>query len=114
MTFFVSSGTFYTFAVGSSADASGQRAGSFSEDRPLGWDPIAKGNRAGDGMARLVSEEKATGTLVLRPLQRFYRIKQFFCDFHSILAAKHHPHAVCHGGTQLCGLLLQQGGIHSA
>ena len=51
MTFFVSSGTFYTFAVGSSADASGQRAGSFSEDRPLGWDPIAEGNRAGDGMA---------------------------------------------------------------
>ena len=100
MTFFVSSGTFYTFAVGSSADASGQRAGSFSEDRPLGWDPIAEGNRAGDGMAcnssdrRLrrkqgtavgaaagcrnpyfVSEEKATGTLALHPLQRFYRIK---------------------------------------
>ena len=29
----------------------GQRVGSFSEDRPLGWDPVAAGNRAGDGMA---------------------------------------------------------------
>ena len=27
-------------------------AGSFFEDRPLGWDPVAEGNRAGDGMAR--------------------------------------------------------------
>ena len=36
--------------------------GSFSEDRPLGWDPVAAGNRAGDGMARIVSEEKATVT----------------------------------------------------
>ena len=37
------------------------RAGaeSFSEDRPLGWDPAAAGSRAGDGMARFVSEEKA-------------------------------------------------------
>ena len=35
-----------------------RRAGSFSEDRPLGWDPVAEGNRAGDGMARFVSEEK--------------------------------------------------------
>ena len=42
----------------------GQWAGYFSEDRPLGWDPVAAGNRAGDGMARLVSEEKATDTLV--------------------------------------------------
>ena len=33
---------------------------SFSEDRPLGWDPAAVGRRAGDGMARLVSEEKAS------------------------------------------------------
>ena len=33
--------------------------GNFSEDRPLGWDPVAAGNRAGDGMARFVSEEKA-------------------------------------------------------
>ena len=40
----------------------GQCAGSFSEDRPLGWDPVAAGNRAGDGMARFVSEEKAAGT----------------------------------------------------
>ena len=29
----------------------GRRAGSFSEDRPLGWDPVAEGDRAGDGMA---------------------------------------------------------------
>ena len=28
---------------------------------PLGWDPVAAGNRAGDGMARFVSEEKASG-----------------------------------------------------
>ena len=55
MTFFVSSGTFYTFAVGSSADASGQRAGSFSEDRPLGWDPIAEGNRAMEWLATTVT-----------------------------------------------------------
>ena len=33
--------------------------GSFTEDRPLGWDPAAVGSRAGDGMARFVSEEKA-------------------------------------------------------
>ena len=39
-----------------------RRDGSFSEDRPLGWDPVAEGNRAGDGMARIVSEEKATVT----------------------------------------------------
>ena len=38
------------------------RDSSFSEDRPLGWDPVAEGNRAGDGMARIVSEEKATVT----------------------------------------------------
>ena len=37
-------------------------AGSSSEDRPLGWDPAAAGSRAGDGMARTVSEEKAPGT----------------------------------------------------
>ena len=36
--------------------------GSFSEDRPLGWDPVAEGNWAGDVMARIVSEEKATVT----------------------------------------------------
>ena len=29
----------------------GGDAGSFSKDRPLGWDPVAAGNRAGDGMA---------------------------------------------------------------
>ena len=37
-------------------------AGSSSEDRPLGWDPAAVGSRAGDGMARTVSEEEAPGT----------------------------------------------------
>ena len=37
-------------------------AGSPSEDRPLGWDPAAAGSRAGDGMARTVSEEEAPGT----------------------------------------------------
>ena len=45
--------------------------GSFSEDRPLGWDPAAAGSRAGDGMARLVSEEKAsahTGDIHIRQL----------------------------------------------
>ena len=40
-----------------------RRAGSSSEDRPLGWDPAAAGSRAGDGMARTVSEEEAPGTL---------------------------------------------------
>ena len=38
----------------------GGSGGSFSEDRPLGWDPAAAGSRAGDGMARFVSEEKAS------------------------------------------------------
>ena len=37
-------------------------AGSSPEDRPLGWDPAAAGSRAGDGMARTVSEEEAPGT----------------------------------------------------
>ena len=37
-------------------------AGSSSEDRPLGWDPAAAGSRAGDGMARTVSEEEAPGS----------------------------------------------------
>ena len=44
---------------------------SFSEDRPLGWDPAAAGSRAGDGMARFVSEEKAsahTGDIYIRQL----------------------------------------------
>ena len=44
---------------------SGRWVGSFSEDRPLGWDPVAEGNRAGDGMARTVSEEKATDSYLL-------------------------------------------------
>ena len=38
----------------------GGGGGSFSEDRPLGWDPAAAGSRAGDGMARFVSAEKAS------------------------------------------------------
>ena len=38
----------------------GGGGGSFSEDRPLGWDPAAAGSRAGDRMARFVSEEKAS------------------------------------------------------
>ena len=38
----------------------GGGGGSFSEDRPLGWDPAAAGSRAGDGLARFVSEEKAS------------------------------------------------------
>ena len=38
----------------------GGGGGSFSEDRPLGGDPAAAGSRAGDGMARFVSEEKAS------------------------------------------------------
>ena len=43
---------------------SGQRAGSFSEDRPLGWDPVAR-RAIGRAMEwpELVSEEKAAGTL---------------------------------------------------
>ena len=53
----------------------GQWAGSFSEDRPLGWDPVAEGNRAGDGMARFVSEEKAAGTLA------YYRCRQSIVVF---------------------------------
>ena len=40
----------------------GGGAGSFSKDRPLGWDPAAAGSRVGDGMARTVSEEEAPGT----------------------------------------------------
>ena len=36
--------------------------GSFSEDRPLGWDPVAEGTRAGEGRARIGAEEKATVT----------------------------------------------------
>ena len=44
---------------------------SFSEDRPLGWDPAAAGSRAGDGMARFVSEDNASahaGDIYLRQL----------------------------------------------
>ncbi len=55
--------------------------GSFSEDRPLGWDPAAAGSRAGDGMARFVSEEKApvhvpvhAGEVSIRQLLGRYRL----------------------------------------
>ena len=48
------------FTSGAVAGSFGRTAGSFFEDRPLGWDPVAEGNRAGDGMARTASEEKAT------------------------------------------------------
>ena len=52
--------------------------GSFSEDRPLGWDPAAAGSRAGDGMARLVSEEKASahpGDIHIRQLLGQYGLR---------------------------------------
>ena len=52
--------------------------GSFSEDRPLGWDPAAAGSRAGDGMARFVSEEKASahpGDIHLRQLLGRYGLR---------------------------------------
>ena len=51
---------------------------SFSEDRPLGWDPAAAGSRAGDGMARFVSEEKASahpGDIHLRQLLGRYGLR---------------------------------------
>ena len=51
---------------------------SFSEDRPLGWDPAAAGSRAGDGMARFVSEEKASvhpGDIHLRRLLGQYGLR---------------------------------------
>ena len=52
--------------------------GSFSEDRPLGWDPAAAGSRAGDGMARFVSEEKASahpGDIHIRQLLGRYGLR---------------------------------------
>ena len=51
-----------------------RRAGSFSEDRPLGWDPVAEGNRAGDGMARFVSEEKAARCPASTIIERIYNL----------------------------------------
>ena len=51
---------------------------SFSEDRPLGWDPAAAGSRAGDGMARFVSEEKASahpGDIHIRQLLGQYGLR---------------------------------------
>jgi len=59
-----------------------QDGGSFSEDRPPGWDPVAVGNRAGDGMARTVSEEKASAGLppldILVNLRYTYYISAFY------------------------------------
>ena len=51
---------------------------SFSEERPLGWDPAAAGSRAGDGMARFVSEEKAfahPGDIHIRQLLGRYGLR---------------------------------------
>ena len=67
---------------------------SFSEDRPLGWDPAAAGSRAGDGMARLVSEEKAsvhTGDIHIRRLLGQYGL----CTVERLcaLCAALHPQA---------------------
>ena len=68
--------------------------GSFSEDRPLGWDPAAAGSRAGDGMARFVSEEKASaypGDIPLRQLLGRYGL----CTVERLcaLCAALHPQA---------------------
>ena len=67
---------------------------SFSEDRPLGWDPAAAGSRAGDGMARLVSEEKASahaGDIHIRQLLGRYGL----CTVERLcaLCAALHPQA---------------------
>ena len=67
---------------------------SFSEDRPLGWDPAAAGSRAGDGMARLVSEEKASahpGDIHIRQLLSRYGL----CTVERLcaLCAALHPQA---------------------
>ena len=72
--------------------------GSFSEDRPLGWDPAAAGSRAGDGMARFVSEEKTpvhvpvhAGEIVIRRLLGQYGL----CTVERLcaLCAALHPQA---------------------
>ena len=67
---------------------------SFSEDRPLGWDPAAAGSRAGDGMARFVSEEKASahpGDIHIRQLLGQYGL----CTVERLcaLCAALHPQA---------------------
>ena len=43
----------------------GQWAGSFSEDRPLGWDPVAAGNRAGAGSPEISRRKLLDGLLAL-------------------------------------------------
>ena len=77
---------------------------SFSEDRPLGWDPAAAGSRAGDGMARLVSEEKASahpGDIHIRQLLGRYGL----CTVERLcaLCAALHPQA-----ASACALAAQR------
>ena len=77
---------------------------SFSEDRPLGWDPAAAGSRAGDGMARFVSEEKASahpGDIHLRQLLGRYGL----CTVERLcaLCAALHPQA-----ASACALAAQR------
>ena len=77
---------------------------SFSEDRPLGWDPAAAGSRAGDGMARLVSEEKASvhpGDIHIRRLLGRYGL----CTVERLcaLCAALHPQA-----ASACALAAQR------
>lgn len=82
--------------------------GSFSEDRPLGWDPAAAGSRAGDGMARFVSEEKApvhvpvhAGEVAIRQLLGRYGLRtvERLCA----LCAALHPQAASE-----CALVAQR------
>ena len=77
---------------------------SFSEDRPLGWDPAAAGSRAGDGMARFVSEEKASvhpGDIHIRRLLGRYGL----CTVERLcaLCAALHPQ-----NTPACALAAQR------
>ena len=70
--------------------------GSFSEDRPLGWDPAAAGSRAGDGMARFVSEEKASahpGDIHIRQLLGRYGLRtvERLCALCAVLHPQNAP-----------------------
>ena len=47
--------------------------GSFSEDRPLGWDPVAEGNRAGDGMASPSRLHREGSLAFIQPLSLLRR-----------------------------------------
>ena len=73
----------------------GGGAGSFSKDRPLGWDPVAAGNRAGDGMARFVSEEKASGipntTLTVQAKRLLGRYELPTIQRLTVLCSARHP-----------------------